>query len=132
MTPTGRKEFLIGSLRVRQDVTRRGLEMIDDALRAIVDLMTSLTRAQAVVNVFPAVLKCRVESTKVLPGSTAKKRASRGDDLKAARDRRGWMVSGEPGINVVRERIKADGDSGMLNGVIREEELRPNHRRGGC
>jgi hypothetical protein len=31
---------------------------------------------------------------------------------------------------VVWERIEADRDSGMLNRVIREEELGPDHRRG--
>ncbi len=40
------------------------------------------------------------------------------------------MVGGEPGINVVRAGVEADGDSGMLNRVVREEELGPDHRRG--
>ena len=41
--------------------------MIDDALRAIVDLVTSLTGAQAVINVFPAIQESHIESTELLP-----------------------------------------------------------------
>ena len=81
--------------------------MIDDALRTIVDLMTSLTSAKTVIDVFPAVLKSRVESAEFLPWSTAKKCASRGDDLETAGNRGGRMVGGEPGIDVMRERPMA-------------------------
>src|SRR5215210_5296339 len=104
--------------------------MIDDALSAIVDLMADLTGPQAVVNVFPAILKSHIESIELLPRSSPKKRASRGDYLEAAGQRCGRMIRGEPGIDVVRERIEANGDASMLNGVIRKEEFRPNHRRG--
>src|SRR5215217_6729014 len=40
------------------------------------------------------------------------------------------MVRGEPGIDVVWEGIEADGNSGMLNRVIREEQPGPDHRCG--
>src|SRR5215204_4245064 len=40
------------------------------------------------------------------------------------------MVRRKAGIDMVRASIEAEGDSGMLHGVIRKEELRPNHGRG--
>src|SRR4051812_24290721 len=104
--------------------------MIDDAFSAIVDLMTSLTGAQAVINVFPAILERHIESTELLPRAAAKERACRGDHLEAAGHRGGRVIRREPGIDMVRESIEADGDSSMLNGVIRKEKLRSNHRRG--
>src|SRR5215217_3070104 len=105
--------------------------MIDDALSAIVDLMAGLTGPQAVVNVFPAILKSHIESIELLPWSSPIKRASRGDHLEAAGQHCGRMIRGEPGIDVVRERVETNGDTSVLNGVIRKEELRPNHRCGG-
>jgi hypothetical protein len=95
-----------------------------------VDLVTSLAGTQAVVDVFPAILKSHIEPAKVLPRATAKKRTRRRNHLEATGDERGRMVGGEPGIDMVRAGVEADGDSRMLNRVVRKEELGPDDGRG--
>ena len=40
------------------------------------------------------------------------------------------MVGGKPGIDVVRKGVEPDGDPSMLNSVVWEEKLGPDHRRG--
>jgi hypothetical protein len=40
------------------------------------------------------------------------------------------MVGRKPGINVVGKGIEANHHAGVLNRIVREEKLGPDHRRG--
>src|SRR5918999_264101 len=104
--------------------------MVDDAFRTIVNLMTRFVRAQAVVDVLPPIPKGHIESTELLPGSTSKEGAGGRHYLESPGYGRRGTVGRKPGIDVVGEEIEADHHAGVLNRVVREEKLGPDHRRG--
>jgi hypothetical protein len=101
--------------------------MVGDAFRTKVNLVTGFARAQAVIDILPPIPIRRIESTQFLPRASSKEGAGGRHYLKSPGYGRCGMVAGKPSVKVVGEGVEANDNAGMLNRVVREEELGPDY-----
>src|SRR3712207_4401500 len=87
------------------------------------DLVAALAEAQAEVYVLKTVTKGGVEPPCPLERFTPDENRGRAHHLKAAGLVHGRVVRGEPGVEVTRVEVLADSNAGVLDRVVREEQL---------
>ena len=109
---------------------RRAFQVVDDAARAVVDLVAGLAQAQAQVHVLVAVAVSRVEAAHRLEGSAANQHTRRRDNLKSSRLEDGGVVARKAKIEMPRVAVLADDHPRVLDRAVGVEQPTPHHRCG--
>jgi hypothetical protein len=103
--------------------------VVEDALVAVVHLVPALREPEAKVGVFEAVAEDRVEAADGRELAPPHEHARAGHDPHGARAIDGGVVRREADVEVPRVAVVAERGAGVLDGAVREQELRADDGR---
>ena len=84
VTPARAKQRAIVPFYLRKEIPGCRFEVIDHTFSAVPDLISSPTRPDAEIDIFPAILVGQVQAAEFVPDLSPEKRAGCGNDLKAS------------------------------------------------
>jgi hypothetical protein len=127
---------IIEETRVVSDVfrltaPRSRLQVIGNTSVAVVHLVSPLAQAQAEIRILEAVAKGAVEASRLLENRTSNQRARRGDGLEAPGPIYCRMAGREASIDVAGPSVSAHDHTGVLDRVVRKQELGADDGRRG-